>query len=99
GELHAVAAVVDSMIIVCEAKRDLDVGFDLAWDIAEKHNLAKMVFINKLERDNADYEGLFDTLDQRYGARIVSVEIPFGKQENFSGVLDLLNMKVYKRQE
>ena len=99
GELHAVAEVVDSMIIVAEAKADLDVGFDLAWDIAEQHGLAKMVFINKLERDNADYEGLINTLDQRYGARVVSVEIPFGKTENFSGVLDLLNMKVYKRKE
>lgn len=99
GELHAVAEVVDAMILVCEAKRDLDVGFDLAWEIAEQHGLAKMIFINKLERENADYEGLIDLLDDRYGARIVSVEIPFGKQENFTGVLDLLNMKVYKRDE
>lgn len=99
GELHAVAEVVDSMILVCEAKRDLDVGFDLAWEIAEKHGLAKMIFINKLERDNADYEGLIDLLDERYGARIVSVEIPLGSQDNFRGVLDLLNMKVYKRDE
>lgn len=96
GELHAVAEVVDAMIIVCEAKSDLDVGFDLAWEIAEQHGLAKMVFINKLERDNADYAGLIDTLDKRYGARVVSVEIPLGKQESFSGVLDLLNMKAYK---
>lgn len=96
GELHAVAEVVSSMIIVCEAKRDLDVGFDLAWEIAEKHGLAKSIFINKLERDNADYEGLIETLHNRYGRRIVNVQIPIGSQANFSGVLDLVQMKVYK---
>lgn len=96
GDLHAVARVVDAMIIVCEAKRDLDVGFDLAWEVAEQHELARCIFVNKLERDNADYEGLIETLDARYGRRIVNVQIPIGHQAAFSGVLDLLNMKVYK---
>lgn len=96
GDLHAVARVIGAMIIVCEAKRDLDVGFDLAWEVAEKHNLPRFIFINKLERDNADYEGVIDTLHQRYGHKIINVQIPIGHQAAFSGILDLLNMKVYK---
>ena len=96
GDLHGVARVVESMILVCEAKADLDVGFELAWEIAEQHGLAKCIFVNKLERDNADYEGLMNTLHQRYGSKIVGVQIPIGHQAAFSGVLDLLNMTVYK---
>lgn len=96
GDLHAVARVVEAMIIVCEAKADLDVGFELAWEVAEEHGLAKCVFVNKLERDNADFPGLMNTLHERYGRRIVGVQIPIGHQAAFSGVLDLLNMKVYK---
>jgi elongation factor G len=96
GDLHAVAQVVEAMIIVCEAKKDIDVGFDLAWEVAEKHGLARCIFVNKLERDNADYEGLVNTLHERYGSKIVNVQIPIGHQAAFSGVLDLLNMKVYK---
>lgn len=96
GDLHAVARVVESMIIVCEAKRDLDVGFELAWEVAEQHGLARCIFINKLERDNADYAGLMDTLRETYGRKVVSVQIPIGHQAAFSGVLDLLAMKVYK---
>ncbi|MBL8060502.1 MAG: elongation factor G [Chthonomonas sp.] len=96
GDLHGVARVVEAMILVCEAKRDLDVGFELAWEIAEQHGLAKCIFVNKLERDNADYEGLMETLHARYGRKIVGVQIPIGHQAAFSGVLDLLNMKVYK---
>ena len=96
GELYGVARVVESMILVCEAKRDLDVGFELAWEIAEANGLATCVFVNKLERDNADFAGLMDTLDKRYGRKVVGVQIPIGHQAAFSGVLDLLNMKVYK---
>lgn len=96
GDLHAIAGVVESMIIVCEAKKDLDVGFDLAWEVAEQHGLARCIFINKLERDNADYEGLINTLHERYGRKVVNVQIPIGHQAAFSGVLDLLAMKVYK---
>lgn len=96
GDLHSVARIVESMIIVCEAKADLDVGFDLAMEIAEEHGLATCIFVNKLERDNADYVGLMNTLHARYGSKIVGVQIPIGHQAAFSGVLDLLNMKVYK---
>lgn len=96
GDLHAVARVVESMVIVCEAKADLDVGFDNAWEIAEEHGLAKCIFVNKLERDNADFDGLMSTLRGRYKQRVVQVQIPMGKQANFGGVLDLLSMKVYK---
>jgi len=96
GDLHAVARVVESMIIVCEAKADIDVGFELAWEVAEQHGLATCIFVNKLERDNADYQGLMNTLHERYGRKIVSTQIPIGHQAAFSGVLDLLNMKVYK---
>src|SRR5579864_5127765 len=96
GDLHAVARVVESMIIVTEAKADIDVGFELAWEVAEEHGLAKCIFVNKLERDNADFDGLMNTLHERYGRRIVNVQIPIGHQAAFSGVLDLLNMKVYK---
>lgn len=96
GDLHAVARVVESMIIVCEAKADLDVGFDLAWEVAEQYGLATCIFVNKLERDNADFDGLMNTLHSRYGRKVVCVQIPIGHQAAFSGVLDLLNMKVYK---
>ncbi|MCW5936061.1 MAG: elongation factor G [Fimbriimonadaceae bacterium] len=96
GDLHAVARVVDAMVIVCEAKKDLDVGFDLAWEVAEKAGLARCIFVNKLERDNADFPGFMETLHERFSNRVVECQIPIGHQAAFSGVLDLLNMKVYK---
>ncbi len=96
GELHCVARAVEAFIFVVDAKRDLDVGFELAWEVADQYGLAKCIFVNKLERDNADYDGLMDTLHERYGRAVVGVQLPIGHQVAFSGVLDLLRMKVYK---
>ena len=96
AEMHCVARAVEAMIIVCEAKADLDLGFELAWEVAETYGLARAIFVNKLERDNADYEGLMNELDRRYGHRIVGVQIPIGSGAAFSGVLDVLGMKVYR---
>jgi len=76
GDLHGVARVVEGMIFVCEAKKDLDVGFEAAWEIAEEYGLARCIFINKLERDNADYEGLINTLHERYGRKIEDRQRP-----------------------
>lgn len=95
GDLHAVGRVADAMLIVCEAKKDIDVGFELAWEVADKHHLPRGIFVNKLERDNADYEGLLETLRERYGNRIVEFQLPVGKQASFSGVVDLVDGKAH----
>jgi elongation factor G len=95
GDLHGAARVVEAMIIVCEAKADLDVGFDLAWEVAEEHGLAKCIFVNKLERDNADYKGLLETLHKRFGQKIVCLQAPIGTQAAFSGLADLIDMKAH----
>lgn len=96
GDLYGVARVVEAMIIVAPAQAALEVGFDNAWDIAEKHGLSKIIFINKMERENADYSGMMKVLDERFGVRAVPLVLPVGAQLNFRGVLDLVDKKVHE---
>ncbi len=95
GDLASVSRVVDAMIFVVEAKAELDVGFDLAWHYADKERLPRCIFINKLESENADYAGLMETLDRRFGAKAVTVQIPVGAGPEFRGVIDLAAMKAF----
>lgn len=95
GDLHGIAKVVEAMIVVAPAQDGLDVGFDNAWEIAEEESLCRLIFVNKLERDNADYPGLMRVLDQRFGNRVVPLQVPIGTQASFRGVLDLVDMKVH----
>ncbi|MDQ2985922.1 MAG: elongation factor G [Armatimonadota bacterium] len=95
GDLHGVAKVVEAMIVVVPAQDGLDVGFDNAWEIGEAAGLSRLIFINKLERDNADYPGLMKTLETRFGNKAVPLQIPIGSQTNFKAILDLVDMKVH----
>lgn len=95
GDLCGVARVVEAVILVAPAQASLEVGFDNAWEIAEQEGLSRIIFVNKMERDNADYPGLMRVLEERFGARAVPLQMPVGFQTSFSGVYDLVAGKVY----
>jgi elongation factor G len=95
GELYSVAQVVDSVILVAPAQAELEVGFENAWELCEARKLPRMIFVNKMERDGADYNGLLQTLRNAYGNRIVPLQIPIGTETQFKGVVDVLHQKAY----
>jgi elongation factor G len=95
GDLYGVARVVDAALIVTEAKDQIDVGFENAWEVADEQGLPRMIFVNKMERDNADYPGLLRHLDALYGRRVLPIQLPIGVQLEFKGIVDLLTMKAY----
>lgn len=98
GDLHGVAKVVEAMIVVVPAQDGLEVGFDNAWEVAEAEGLSRLIFVNKLERDNADYPGLMKSLEARFGNKAVPLQVPIGSQANFKAILDLVDMKVHSGQ-
>lgn len=97
GELYGAARVVEAFIIVAPAQDSIDVGFDNAWEIADQHQLSRLVFVNKMERENADYSGLLSQLERIYGKKVVPTQVPIGQQLSFSGVFDLIHDKVYRK--
>lgn len=95
GDLYGVARVVEAMIIVTPAQDTLDVGFDSAWEVAEQAGLTRLIFVNKMERDNADFPGLMKVLESRFGVKVVPIQVPVGSQAGFKGIYDILEEKVY----
>lgn len=96
GELYSALRVADAVILVAPAQADIEVGFENAWELCEERRLPRFIFINKMERDGADYEGLLNTLRTTYGNRVVPLQIPIGTQTQFSGVIDVLHQKAYR---
>lgn len=95
GELYSALQVVDAAILVAPAQAELEVGFENAWEICEARKIPRMIFVNKMERDGADYQGLLSTLRNAYGNRIVPLQIPIGTETQFRGVVDVLHQKAY----
>ncbi|MGC8668319.1 MAG: elongation factor G [Chthonomonadales bacterium] len=95
GEIRSTLRVVEAAVLVTPAQSDVEVGFEVAWDLAVEHHRPRAVFVNKMDRENADYFAVVERLRERYGTVIAPVQIPIGQAEGFAGIVDLVHMKGY----
>jgi elongation factor G len=95
GEVRAALKVVDAAVLLTLAQGDVEVGFEIAWELAAAMNKPRAVFVNRMDRENADYFGVLEFLRGHYGNCIAPVHIPIGQADSFEGLIDLLHMKAY----
>ncbi|HEX9774985.1 MAG TPA: elongation factor G [Actinomycetota bacterium] len=93
GDTEAGLLAADAAIFVVSAVDGLEVQARVAWDVAERLKLPRIVVINKMDRERADYQATLDQLVDTWGARIAPVHMPVGQEHDFRGVVDLLNEK------
>jgi elongation factor G len=96
GELKNAIRVADSVIVVVDAVAGVEVGTELAWEYAEAYQQPIIVTINKMDRENADFDATLNQLKERFPAyKFIPVMLPIGAEQNFKGVVNLLTMKAY----
>lgn len=95
GDVHAALRVADSALLVVCASSGIEVGTEKSWDMAEEYELAKMIFINKLERENANFGRVVEQLRDMYGPKVVPIQIPMGNAQDFKGFIDLIQQKAF----
>ena len=91
GALH----VADLAVFVVSAVEGVEVGTERAWRIAEDMGVPRMVFINKLDKEEASFDRTLEALQERFGAGVAPIELPIGENESFHGVADLFTDKAY----
>lgn len=95
GEIKGALRVADSAMFVVSAVDGVEVQHEVIWDIADGYNLPRIVFINKMDRENASFEKVLDDLKSKFNANFVPVQIPIGAFSTFTGVVDIINEKAY----
>src|SRR5579875_1017667 len=90
GEVKEGIRVADAALLLVSAVDGLQVGTETAWQLADERELPKIVFINKLERENADFPGVVEALRERFGTKVVPMQVPLGREHDFHGVVDVL---------
>ncbi len=83
-------AAVDAAIVVVDAAAGVEVGTEAVWLLAEAQKLPRMVFVNKMDRENASYETTLDALKERFGPKIAPVYLPIGSADTFRGYVDVI---------
>jgi elongation factor G len=90
GEMLSGLRVADAALIVVSATSGIEVGTRQAWDLCEKLNLPRAIVINKLDRENADFDVTVRQITEAWGRHHVPVQYVDGKEADFTTVLDLL---------
>ena len=96
GDIKAAIRAADSAIIVVSAASGVEVGTELVWKYADDASLPRIVFINKVDRENADYFQVLQQIAAKFGRKCVPVQLPIGAESNFEGVVDLISPKSSK---
>jgi elongation factor G len=93
GEVVQAARVADSALVVIDGVAGPQVGTDAVW--RRTAHLPRLLVINKLDRENADFRTVLDSLRERYGKSVVPLVFPVGRADTLSGVIDLLEGQAY----
>ena len=95
SEVVSASTAADAALVVVDAVAGPEVGTDRTWQIADRRSLPRMIVINRMDRENADFEGVLAACQRRWGHRVAPLQLPIGAHHSFEGVIDLLAMKAY----
>jgi elongation factor G len=90
SEVVAALSVADLAVFVVSAVDGVEIETKAAWRMAQERDLPRMIFVNKLDRERADYDRTLADLRDTFGAGIAPLELPIGAESEFRGVADLL---------
>ncbi|HJX68745.1 MAG TPA: elongation factor G [Dehalococcoidia bacterium] len=95
GEARSGLRVTEGAIILICAASGVEVGTEQMWSDTEKRNLPRLIFVNKMDRDNADFLSTLKGIQSKLSPRCLPVQLPIGSQKDFQGIVDLVTMKAY----
>lgn len=89
-EARSVLRGVDAVISVISAPDGVEVGTERTWRLADKLDLPRLIFVNKMDRERADPDRVLAQIEEVLGVTPIPLELPIGKEEGFRGVVDLI---------
>ncbi len=95
GEVKNAIRAVDSGVLVVCASSGVEVGAELHWEFLDEANLPRMVFVNKMDRDNASFSRTMEQLRTKFEVTFIPIVLPIGSKDSFTGIIDLVTMKAH----
>jgi elongation factor G len=87
--------VADAAVVVVNGVMGVEVHTERLWQRADKDGLARLVFVNMLDRERADFFRALESLQNAFGNHVIATEIPIGSEHEVRGVIDLIDMKAF----
>ena len=93
GEVISAIRVAEAAVIVVAAPSGVEVGTQQMWRMADERGLPRLLFVNKLDRENTDFLRVLDSISETFGRKCVAVQVAVGSETDFSAVVSLLDPK------
>jgi elongation factor G len=95
GEVKSAIRVSEGAVIVVCASNGVEVGTEQVWAYCNAENLPRIAYINRMDRENADFTKVVDQIQSKFGRKCLPIQLPIGAHATFKGIVDLLKMKAY----
>ncbi len=92
GEIASGIRIADAALLLVDATSGIEVGTELGWKHAQAMDLPVFIVINRMDRDNTDFDAVVESLTEAFGA-VIPMQIPYGSARDFNGIVDLAAMK------
>lgn len=99
GEAYAALRVADVALFVVDALSGVQVQTEKLWKVADQHGLPRFVFVNRLDRENAQFARAVEVLQARFGTHVVPLQVPLGAEAAVQGLVDLVSLRAYRYQD
>ena len=93
GDVKSALRVIDSLIITVCAVSGVEVQTEILWDSAVEQNLPRFIYINKMDRENANFDRVLNQINDHFDGLITPFQLPIGSENNFKGIVDLVSLK------
>src|SRR5476651_1023543 len=93
AEVERSLRVLDGAVALFDSVSGVQPQSETVWRQGDKYKVPRICFVNKMDKNGADFEYVLETIRKRLGARPVALQIPIGAEANFKGVIDLVEMK------
>ena len=95
GDLDGVLRIVDAVIVMIDATTGVEGGTEKVWEFADKYDLPRLLFINKMDKENASFDNALASVSEILEAPTAVMQLPIGKEADFKGVVDLVQMGAF----
>ncbi len=96
SDSKAALQAADGAVIVVDATAGVKIGTEKVWQFVEEREIPKAVFINKMDKERADFFKVLEEVNSTFDAKTAPIFLPIGAEDKFEGVVDMLKMKAYK---
>lgn len=96
GEVYGALRASESVLILIDASSGVEVGTEKCWKYAQEYKLPKAIFLNKMDKENVNFEKVLADIRSKFGDKVVPLTLPIGQGNTFKGLVDVLDRVAYE---